>query len=228
MGGVQLTPPVDEKISDLARRTAEIGEKIIAANGGKVSEGEISIPVQEAASQPAELFRLADLMGYWNPDWKLERAGFGGANGGLAGIRGITYLDGDVLATYPRDEVRGVLLRRTVKLGETQILKFQAGVDAGRSWELDVYVENRLLLKRTMDGGAGKGRKWRGVSVDLDEFSGKSVTLRLYQRVLVPEKVPGNAYWKCIDIGLRTRKRFTKAGLVDHPESGCPSRSRRR
>lgn len=45
-------------------------------------------------------------MRYWNPDWTLERAGFGGAGGGMAGIRGITCLEDDILATYPRDEVR--------------------------------------------------------------------------------------------------------------------------
>ena len=52
-------------------------------------------------------------MRYWNPDWQLDRAGFGGAGGGMGGIRGSTYLDGDMLATYPRDEVRGLVLRRT-------------------------------------------------------------------------------------------------------------------
>src|SRR5262249_44815013 len=105
MGGVKLTPPVDEKISDLARRTAAVGEKILAAHGAAITSEHLAILTEEPITQPAELFKLADLTKYWNPDWALERAGFGGAGGGMRGIRGITHLDGDVLATYPRDEV---------------------------------------------------------------------------------------------------------------------------
>src|SRR6266511_248004 len=200
MGGVKLTPPVDERISRLSERAAAIGEKIVVANGGKLSGDKISIPLQRPVTQRAELFRLADLMAYWNPDWTLERAGFGGAGGGMSGIRGITCLEGDVLATYPRDEVRGLLLRRAVKLSETPTLSFQAGVDAGRAWELNVYADNKLMLKRIIDGGAEGGRKWQEVKMDLSEFAGGTVGLRRYQRVLVPNKTAGNAYWKAIEV----------------------------
>jgi ADP-ribosylglycohydrolase len=200
MGPVTLTPPVDEKIADLAKRTAAVGEKVIAASGGKIADDRISIPVQEPFVQPVELFTLADLTQYWNPEWKLERAGFGGAGGGMAGIRGITYLEGDVLATYPRDEVRGVVLRRTVKLIENPLLSFQAGADPGRAWELNVYANNKLLEKRVIDGGTESGRKWQTIAVDLKEFAGQSVDLRLYQRVLVPNRVAGNAYWKDLQV----------------------------
>ena len=138
-------------------------------------------------------------MQYWNSDWKLERAGFGGAGGGMGGIRGITYLDGDVLATYPRDEVRGLVLRRTLKLGGNPALTFQAGVDPDRAWELTVYANNRPVFKSVIAGTDG-ARQWREVKVDLSEFAGKSVTLRLYQRVLVPNRTAGNAYWKAIEL----------------------------
>src|SRR5262249_244773 len=92
MGSVALTPPFDEKIADLAKRTAAIGEKFLLANGATLSGEKFSVPVQAPVTQPAELFKLADLTQYWNPDWTLERAGFGGAGGGMGGIRGITYL----------------------------------------------------------------------------------------------------------------------------------------
>ncbi|MBI4327250.1 MAG: hypothetical protein HY674_18595 [Chloroflexi bacterium] len=154
MGAVKLTPPVDETISGLARRTAMMGEKILLANGARLKGDAITIPMQEPITQPAETFKLADLMQYWNPDWRLDRAGFGGAGGGLGGIRGITYLDGDVLATYPRDEVRGLVLRRTLKLGAQPDLSLQAGADAGRAWELNVYANNKLMDKRIIDGGS--------------------------------------------------------------------------
>jgi hypothetical protein len=87
-------------------------------------------------TQPAELFALGDLMKYWNADWKLERAGFGGAGGGLKGLRGITFLNGDVLATYPRDEVRGLLLRRSMRLSRQPFLRLHVAADPGRAWQL--------------------------------------------------------------------------------------------
>ncbi len=141
-------------------------------------------------------------MKYWNPDWKLERAGFGGAGGGLGNLRGITYLDGDVLATCPRDPVRGVVLRRNLKLSDKPSLTFQVGTDAGRSWELEVYAGNKRMTKRLIDGSPVQigDRKWQSVAVDLKEFSGKEIQLRLYQRTLLSDKIPGNAYWKALEI----------------------------
>ena len=199
MGPLQLTPPVDESISELARRTARIGEAILMSHGASDEGNSIRIPVQDPATQPAELFKLADLMQYWNPDWAMERAGFGGAGGGMPGIRGITYLDGQVLATYPRDEVRGTVLRRTVKLGSTPSLEFKAGVDVGRAWQLQVYVNDKRVLDKLIDGlyasGQSDSRHWEHISIDLSEYKKQQVTLRLYQRVLVPHHEAGNAYW---------------------------------
>ena len=70
----------------------------------------------------------------------------------MAGIRGITYLDGKVLATYPRDEVRGTLLRRTVNLGPAASLNFKAGVDVGRVWQLQVFVNDQKMLDKLING----------------------------------------------------------------------------
>jgi hypothetical protein len=197
MGGVTLTPPVDETIPEIARRTAAVGRRMIAANGGSVTESAISVPIRPVRTQDAELFRLADLMQYWNPDWKLERAGFGGAGGGMRGIRGITHLDGDVLATYPRDEVRGLVLRRRLKLGAQPRLRFEAGVDPGRAWQLDVYVNNTNRLSRRIDAPSpAEGRRWENIEVDLAGWAGQEAELRLYQRVLLDDRVAGNAYWR--------------------------------
>jgi hypothetical protein len=101
LGPVTFTRPVDERISDLGRRTAELGERMVAAQGAKVVDGEIVIPLQEAQTQTPEVFRLSDLMHYWNGDWEMHGAGFGYR----LGLRGSTHLDQDVLATYPQDEV---------------------------------------------------------------------------------------------------------------------------
>src|SRR5262245_22949689 len=197
MGGVRLTPPVQESIPEIARRTAAVGRRMIVAHGGTAGENTLTVPSQPVKTQEAELFRLADLTRYWNPEWKLERAGFGGAGGGMRGIRGITHLDGDVLATYPRDEVRGLVLRRTVVLGQKPVLSFRAGVDPGRAWELNVLADNKLLLKKTVAAPpAAAERHWEDVRLDLAAVAGRSVQLRLYQRVLIAGQTAGNAYWK--------------------------------
>ena len=196
MGSVkEFTPPVDESISELAQRTAAIGEKILAAEHAKVTGDGFLIPAQTVATQPAERFVLADLTRYWNPDWTLERAGFGGAGGGMTGIRGITHLEGDILATYPRDEVRACLLRRTAKLGSAPRLTFEAGSEPGRAWELTIYADNTVLFKDVIAANAAE-RVWRTLDVDLKAFAGRDVTLRLYQRVFVPNRTAGNALWR--------------------------------
>ena len=196
LGGVKLTPPVDESLADLAKRTAAIGRQFVTANAGTVSFDSLSVVVQDAQTQAAELFQVADLMQYWNPAWRLQRAGVGGAGGGMRGIRGNTHLDGDVLATYPRDEVRGVALMRRATLSAAPRLRVEVGVDGDRAWALDLHVDNRQVLTRTVQAKT-EGREWHTIDVDLKDFAGRTVTIRLLQRVLLgPEYAPANAYWR--------------------------------
>ena len=63
-----------------------------------------------------------------------------------------------------------------------------------------VPKDHTQMLKRIIDGDADGRRKWEEVRVDLSGFAGETVTLRLYQRVLVPNKTAGNAYWKAIEV----------------------------
>src|SRR5258708_21767463 len=152
MGDLHLTPPVDESISALARRTASIGEKILLLHGAMLDADRLIIPVEQPITQQAELFSLADFTKLWDPEWTLERAGFGGAGGGIEGIRGGTHLEGEGLSIFPRDEVRGALLRRSVELSDTPFLTFDAGADAGRAWHLQVFVNNDKLLDQLIEG----------------------------------------------------------------------------
>ena len=90
-------------------------------------------------------------------------------------------------------------LRRTLTLGRQAVLRFEAGVDAGRAWLLDVFVNNVNRLSRTIDGASSASatdRRWEQVEVDLAQFAGQELMIRLYQRVLVPDRVAGNAYWR--------------------------------
>jgi hypothetical protein len=220
LGPVELTPPVNESISELARRTAAIGAKVMAADGVKTAGDKLTLTPQPVVTQPAELFHPNEFTRYWNPDWALERAGYGAPGGGVRNLRGGTFLDGEVLATYPRDEVRGLLLKREAKLGANPRLSLRVGVDPGRAWQLAVYADNAKLLDRVLDGGPAldykdlsplsqpesvyvqntKARRWEEVSVDLRAFAGRQVTLRLYQTILVPDRAPGNAYWRGVRI----------------------------
>jgi hypothetical protein len=199
MGGVKFDAPVNESLADIAKRTAAIGAKFVEENGGKRERDTLAIRFQQPATMPAELFPLSRLTEFWNPDWKLTRAGFGGAGGGMSGIRGLTYVDGDVLATYPRDEVRGTRLERSVKLGPSPRLQLDAGADAGRAWRLDMHVDNTLVHTGVIQGKAE--RTWERIDIDLAQWAGKQVTIRLIQRVLLgPDKAPGNAYWRNVQI----------------------------
>ena len=78
-------------------------------------------------------------------------------------------------------------------------MDFEAGVDGGRVWNLDVYINNDKLFTRLIEGKE-KGRSWQPIKVDLSAYQGNTVVIRLYQRVLVPGKEAGNAYWKNIEI----------------------------
>jgi len=204
MGPLKLTPPVDESVTELARRTATVGAAILSAHGARDDGSNLTIALEDPVTQPAELFRLADLTQYWNKDWALARAGFGGAGGGMRGIRGITYLDGDVLATYPRDEVRGVVLSRSVTLGNSPVLHFKAGADVGRAWQLQVYVNDKKIYDKIIEGlhesSPSDGRQWEDIKIDLSDFRAQEVVLRLYQRVLVPHHEAGNAYWRALEV----------------------------
>jgi ADP-ribosylglycohydrolase len=205
MGLLPLTPPVDESISGLAERTAVIGEKILLAHGARFEDARLVIPTEQPITQQPELFKLSDFTKMWNPDWTLERAGFGGAGGGLAGIRGDTYLNGEVLSIFPRDEIRGALLRRSLEMGDHPSLTFDAGADAGRTWHLEVFVNNDKVIDRLIEGnrlipGNQSEVHWEHIHLDLTGYRKQSVVIRLYDLVLAPNHEAGNSYWKHIEL----------------------------
>ena len=114
-------------------------------------------------------------------------------------------MDGETLAIWPRDEVRGALLRRTVELSDSPSLTFDAGVDAGRTWHLVVFVNNDKVHDHLVEGnppipGNAPARRWEHIRLDLAAYSQRSVTIRLYDLVLVPNHYAGNSYWRNLQL----------------------------
>ena len=206
MGPLKLTPAVDESISGLAARTAKLGERVLTQLDGAIVKGDrLIIPHQVLQTLPPELFHLSNLMQWWNPEWELDRAGFGGAGGGIEGIRGNTYLDGNVLSLWPRDEVRGAVIRRSARLGAKPKLSFDVGAAKGCAWHLTVFVQNDRVLDRLVEGDTPIGAdsnviSWQHITLDLSKFTGEKVNIRLYDLVLVPHRYAGNSYWRDIEV----------------------------
>lgn len=185
---------------------------------------------REIQTQPLELFDPNDFAKYWNPDWELFRAGYGTPGGGFRGIRGGTFYDEGVLVTYPKNEIRNCYLTRTIKLSDDPSLVMEVGADPGRAWTLEVFVNNDEVINRKLiDGGdplewknedgstpwfipgyfpppqddyerSKKTREYKEIEVDLREWAGQVVTIRLYMIPIVLNEYSGNAYWKKVEI----------------------------
>jgi hypothetical protein len=110
------------------------------------------------------------------------------ANGGFIAA-GLWYGDGDFLETMN-------LISRAADFTDSDCNAANAGVDAGRAWQLNVWVGNqRIEEQRIRHDGPGRG--WQTIEIDLSQFAGQQVCLRLYQLVLscnIPD--PGSAYWR--------------------------------
>ncbi|WP_321472133.1 ADP-ribosylglycohydrolase family protein [uncultured Paludibaculum sp.] len=181
MGPLTFDPPVDERISGIAPRIMNIARQPLA-------------PPEVAP----DFFSLAELTRYWDPRWRLERAGCGGGGGGLAGIRGITYLDNETLVTWPRDEVRGVVLSSTVDLRGGKVMKLDVSAEENRAWRLEIYVNNQRVFGKLIEGTVTQT-----VTQPLPAGGPKSI-IRLYQQTLVGAKLPSPAHWRKITIGPAT------------------------
>lgn len=222
VGPVEITPPVDMAVSELARQTAEIGQKVLAVNGIHFKNDTWTVPDARLVARPSENFSPNEFTRYWNPAWTLERAGFGAPGGGHRGLRGGTFLDGEVLSIFPRDETRGALLTRPVTLGQTPMLDVEVAADPGRAWKLEILVDHKMELSKLISGGdalvwdnipdAGfpppteeyvastKARKWEKIHLDLSKYGGQEVILRLYTHTYVRNRYPGNAYFRNLNV----------------------------
>lgn len=198
MGDLPL-PHVDESISALAQRTAAFGAKMLLAHGAQLEGETLLIPREVVQTQALERFTLADFTQYWQPEWSLERAGFGATIGGRSGYPGGTWLVDGVLTTWPREMMRGVVLSRKVALpAGASKLAVEVDADPGRAWELSVLIDNKVCERRLIVGAEKPG--WQTVEIDLAPFAGRTVTLRLYQNLITNNRLrPASAaHWKSI------------------------------
>lgn len=86
-----------------------------------------------------------------------------------------------------------------MRLGVNPFLKFQVAADAGRAWQLQVYLNDEKVLDKLIEGPA-EGQNWQEIDLDLSKYSTQEVVVRLYQRVLIPHHEAGNAYWRHLSI----------------------------
>jgi len=189
MGPVKFDHVVEEKISDLASRIAAFGLKNLAANGvtARRESGEevLHIPDEDPRTQALEYFDINDYGPLWNPAWKLDAAGRGGA--------GTTWLDGDALITFPRD-ARPVRLETDAAIPSGRPrLTVDVAADAGKPWRLEVFVDDESIHVETVDS------PWHAVTVDLARFAGRKANVRLYQEAI--NAVPQSAWWRKARIG---------------------------
>jgi hypothetical protein len=216
IGPLPLTPPLDERITDLAARTVAVGKKVLASRGIEFVGGTVTFETEATSPQEPELFHPDQFTEHWDPAWTLQRSGYGAPGGGVRNLWGGTFVDEGVLATFPRDVVRGLVLRRTARLGPAPRLELEVAAAPGRAWELWVYVDNDRVFADVIDGGpqvawvdmpplsqpqtdhelTKRHRRWRPIRIDLRQYAGREAVVRLIQKVIVRDEVPGMAYWK--------------------------------
>jgi hypothetical protein len=89
-------------------------------------------------------------------------------------------------------------------LGPAPSLKFKFGDDVERAWQLQVFVNDKKIVDKLIDGlcasDQSDSRHWEEISIDLTDYKNQTVVLRLYQRVLVPHHEAGNAYWRDLTV----------------------------
>lgn len=200
MGDLPL-PPVDESITALGLRTAAMGEKMLLAHGAHVEGATLSITRESPEPLPLERFTLADYTRYWQPEWMLDRAGFGATIGGRGGYPGGTWLVDGVLTTWPRELMRGVVLTRklTLPVGAPRLV-VEVDADPGRAWEFSLLVNDAEIAKRLIVGG--EKREWQIIEADLTAYAANKVTLRLYQNLNTANRLrpPSAAHWRSITL----------------------------
>ncbi len=150
-----LNPPQDNRPMTPALRKQLVGEE------NKTSSAELRE-------------RDGESVALWNPEWRVIAPDFEGTPKKLPEFAGRN----NVLVTHPFDRERGAVLERVLELpaGRPARLNFDVAADERGDWELRVLANEQLVKKEIVSHA---GARWKEVQVDLSNFAGKKVVLRL-------------------------------------------------
>ncbi len=81
---------------------------------------------------------------------------------------------------------------------ERATLKLHVGHEGGKSWTVKVNLGSQTLLEQIVDDATAPNG-WIKREIDLTPWAGKTVWLSVSQSS-TPDKEPGNAYWKSLEI----------------------------
>ena len=154
-----LSPPQEGPLTPAKR------ERLGSVGGHASAEA----AAQGAASTDRESVAL------WNPEWKVVAPDFQGSPRKLPEHLGRA----NVLMTHPfPDRVTPAALERVVELPKDRAmtLRFAVAAHDQGDWQLRVRVDGRVMKDEIIGHG---GDRWRTVVVDLKEFAGHKVALRL-------------------------------------------------
>ena len=149
-----LNPPQDERPLTPERRKELVGEEKPTAINQPRTDGES--------------------VALWKPGWQVQAPVFEGAPAKLPEFEGLR----NVLMTHPQDLQKPAFLERVMdfELGSRFTLKVTVAAHEKGDWELRILANNQLLFKQVVNHG---GERWKTFEVDLSQFAGKKVRLRL-------------------------------------------------
>jgi putative membrane-bound dehydrogenase-like protein len=160
-----LAPPGDNRPLTEERRKELIG----------------SSPDQAANPLPA---RDGESIALWAPGWQIDAPDFEGSPVKLPEFAG----QRNVLMTHPFDENKPAAIVRvlTIPPATKASLRFSVAAHEKGDWELRVKADGELLHRQTV---THDGSRWQAVKLDLSQFAGRRVVLRL-------ENMANNWQWE--------------------------------
>lgn len=152
-----LAPPGDQKPLTDERKKELVGSGDQAA----------VMPASTGASD-------GESLALWNPEWRVESPAFEEAPRKFPEFAG----QANVLMTHPVDEHTPAALVKKLMLpaGQKATLHFKVAAHEQGDWELRIKADGELLHKQTV---SHDGPRWKNVTLDLSQFGGRVVVLRL-------------------------------------------------
>ncbi len=125
----------------------------------------------------ASVLQDGESVALWNPQWRINTGQQDGMPNRLPDYLGRR----NVLVTHPFEASKPATLERTVAVagGGITTLAFNVAAHDRGDWELRVYAGTKLVKQELIKP---EGERWKRYAVDLSEFAGQSVPVRLENR----------------------------------------------